>query len=116
MGLKPTRYYSKIQEKTVAKEFGGKLSSNSGAAKFSAGDVYTKDVLFECKTVTKESKSYSVKKEVLEKLKKEAFELGKQFPVMVFNFEPGGELFFVVSQKHFKKLIEAYTEIQEKDI
>ena len=113
MGLKPTRYYSNLQEKKVAKEFGGKLSSNSGAAKFSAGDVYTKDILFECKTVTKEAKSYSVKREVLEKLKREAFELGKQFPIMAFNFEPDGELFFVIPQKQFKKLMEIYTEYQE---
>lgn len=110
MGLRPTRYYSNKQEKTVAKEFGGKLSANSGAAKFSVGDVYTQSILFECKTVTKPVKSYSVKKEVLDKLKREAFEGRKEFPVMVFNFEPDGELYYVLPQNKFKMLMECYTE------
>ena len=113
MGLRPTRYYSNKQEKQVAKIFDGKLSSNSGAAKFSAGDVYTDSILFECKTVTKPAKSYSIKNEVLQKLKKEAFELGKQFPILVFNFEPDGELFYVIPQKQFKQLLEAYTQYEE---
>lgn len=108
--VRPTRYYSNRQEKQVAKDMNGKRSSNSGAAKFSCGDVYTNLTLFECKTVTKECKSYSVKKEVLDKLKKEAFELGKEFSIMVFNFKPDGEMFYVVPEKQFKRLIETYTE------
>lgn len=110
--VRPTRYYSSRQEKKVAKDVGGKLSVNSGAAKFSCGDVYTDLALYECKTVTKEVKSYSVKKDVLNKLKREAFESGKQFPIMVFNFKPDGEMFYVLPEKQFKWLMENYTNNQ----
>lgn len=111
--VRPTRYYSNKQEKEVAKIVDGHRSSNSGAAKFSAGDVYTRDFLYECKTTTKSVKSYSIKKEVLEKLKKESFELGKLFSVLVFNFGPDEELYYVLNQRQFLKLLNAYTEIEQ---
>ena len=103
----PTRYYSKRQEKQVAKLVDGNTTSNSGAANFCAGDVIGSDnTLYECKTVTKQVKSYAIKKEVLDKIQKEAFAMKKSNAVMAFNFEPDGELFFVLRQKHYKELLE----------
>ena len=67
---KPTRFYSNRQEKAVAKAVGGKQVSNSGATAFSKGDVRTADWLIECKTCTTEKKSFSIKKEGLERIKK----------------------------------------------
>ena len=67
---RPTRFYSAKQEKQVAKIVDGKVNANSGAAPFCAGDVVKDNFLIECKTTTKEVKSYSIKKDVLLKIKK----------------------------------------------
>jgi len=109
---RPTRYYSSKQEKQVAKLIDGKVNANSGAAPFCAGDVVKDNFLIECKTTTKETKSYSVKKSVLQKIKKEAFEMGKDYPILAFNFEPNGENYFVLSQKHFQELIQNSTNLR----
>lgn len=102
----PTRFYSKKQEKTVAKLVDGKTTSNSGASNFCAGDVIGSDnTLYECKTVINPVKSYSVKKSVLDKIQKEAFEMGKSNAVLVFNFEPGGKNYFVLNEKQYLELI-----------
>ena len=70
---KPTRWYSDRQEKRVAKTLKGRQTANSGATKWSKGDVVTDDWLIEAKTVTKEQKTFSIKKEWLLKNKEEAF-------------------------------------------
>lgn len=60
-----TRYYSTMQEDYVAKTLKGKLVPNSGAGKFSGGDIVNKEasILVECKTCMKEKDSFSIKKE-----------------------------------------------------
>ena len=61
---KPTRYYSKNQEKEVAKRLGGSTTLNSGATPFQKGDINVGNLLLiECKTKTKDSDSISIKKE-----------------------------------------------------
>ena len=60
---RPTRFFSSRQEKTVAKSLGGRPTANSGATRFGGGDVTTENVLLECKTCTKEQKSFTIKKE-----------------------------------------------------
>lgn len=102
----PTRFFSEKQEKQVAKIVGGRRTSNSGASNFCAGDVTTETLLYECKTVTKPVKSYSIKKEVLDKIHKEAFEMGKENAVLAFNFEPSGKNYFVLTEEHYKQLIQ----------
>ena len=64
-----TRYYSSLQESKVAKILKGNTVSNSGAGHFAKGDVIVDeaDLLVECKTVTKEKNSFSIKKEWLDK-------------------------------------------------
>lgn len=103
--MKPTRFYSSRQEKKVAKELGGKQVSNSGAARFVAGDVELDEWLIECKTVTKEQKSFSVKREWLDKNKEEAFSRNKRFSALAFNF--GDDInYYIVDEKTFKKLFD----------
>ena len=103
-----TRHYSTNQEKQVAKRIGGKRTSNSGATLFSKGDIKTKDFLIECKTVTKEQKSFSIKKDWITKLKEEAFAMGKSSWAISFNF--GGENsireenYYIISENTFKIL------------
>ena len=106
--VRPTRYYSSKQEKQVAKLLNGKVNANSGAAPFVAGDVVADNILVECKTTTKPCNSFSVKKAVLEKVKQEAYETGRDRAVVAFNFEPDGENYFILDTKFYKELIELY--------
>lgn len=65
-----TRKYSNLQERRIAKKLQGKKQLNSGATMFAKGDVITDNFLVECKTKIKDSKSISIQKEWIEKLKK----------------------------------------------
>ena len=94
-----TRKFSKRQEKQVAKEINGKVQPNSGATPFYKGDVVTKHFLTDCKTSVENKKSYSVKFEDIEKLKKERFGSGKQYEALVFNFGPDTENLYVVTKR-----------------
>lgn len=99
-----TRYYSSKQEKYIAKLLGGKTTSNSGAAKFNAGDVLTDDWLIECKTTIAPKKSFSIAKEWLLKNERERRDLQKPFSALCFQFEEDGENYFVVNENIFKEM------------
>ena len=100
---RPTRFYSKQQEKRVAKVVGGKRTANSGATMFSKGDVNTDLFLLECKTCTEPRKSFTLKKEWFDKNKEEAFAMRKDYSAVVFDFGDG-EDFYVIDQRLFQKL------------
>ena len=100
-----TRYYSNIQERRVAKAVGGKTVANSGASLFGKGDIRTDNVLIECKTVTKPAKSFSIKKEWLDKNEEEAFAMGKFYSALAFNFGPDEPNYYVVNEKMFQMLL-----------
>ncbi len=104
--MRPTRFYSNRQEKQVAKEVGGRKTANSGATKWSKGDVTTDEWLLECKTVTSPRNSFSVKKEWIEKNREEAFQMGKHHSAVVIQFEPDGENFYLIDSREFKRLLE----------
>lgn len=102
--VKPTRFYSNRQEKSVAKVLGGKQVSNSGATAFNKGDVIIENWLIECKTSVSEKKSFSIKKEWLEKNAEEAFAMGKEYNALCFDFGNNGNRYYVVDEKTFLKL------------
>ena len=108
---KPTRWYSNKQEQKVAKTIGGKQTANSGATKWSKGDVRTDDFLIECKTCEKEKKSFSIKKEWLEKNKEEAFAMGKSYNALAFDFGDNGKRYYVIDERLFKQLVNYLEEI-----
>lgn len=110
MKVKPTRFYSNRQEKKVAKAVSGKKVANSGATAFNKGDVTTDTFLLECKTCIENKKSFSIKKEWLEKNKEEAFAMGKDYSALVFNFGPDSENYYVIDEKLFKLLIKEVEE------
>lgn len=107
---RPTRYYSNRQEKSVSKHLGGRTTVNSGAGKFSGGDVLTDNILVECKTVTKPQASFSIRKDWLEKVKGEALSLRKPFSCLAFSFEPDGKNYYVIDDVMMKILIEKLEE------
>lgn len=105
-----TRKFSSRQEKDIAKKLGGKVQPNSGAANFVAGDVKLDFVLIDAKTVTTLQKSVSIKEEWFEKIRLEAFAMGKDMSCIAFNYGPGKPNYYAVSERDFKELLEAYKE------
>ena len=103
--IKPTRFYSNRQEKRVAKATKGKQTANSGATKFSKGDIRTATFLIECKTSVSEKQSFTIKKEWLEKNKEEAFAMNKPYSALAFDFGDN-ENHYVIDEKLFKLLLE----------
>ena len=101
---RPTRFYSSKQEKHIAKELGGKKVANSGATAFNKGDIVLDAWLLEAKTKTKETNSFSIKKEWLEKNKEEAFAMRKSYNALVFDFGDGHN-YYVIDEKTFKEVL-----------
>lgn len=102
---KSTRYYSGRQERKVARSLNGRTVANSGASNFVAGDVVTGNWLIECKTCTKEKQSFSIKHDWLIKNKEEAFDMGKEYNALAFNFGPDTQNYYVIDEYTFKELI-----------
>lgn len=108
-----TRFYSEKQEEHVAKALGGFRTSNSGAGKFSAGDVVipSASLLVECKTCMSEKDSFSIKKEWWDKNKLEAFEKRLSNRALVFNWGPNTENVYIISEELMKYLITKLEEV-----
>lgn len=100
-----TRYYSKRQEKKVAKAVNGKRQANSGATAFQKGDVVTQDWLIECKTKTKDCNSFTIKEDWLLKNEEEAFAMGKNNSALCIDFGPSAnKRYYVISERLFETL------------
>lgn len=109
---KPTRYYSKKQENTVAKAVGGKTTSNSGATPYDKGDVRTDLFTIECKTKTSNADSITIKKEWLEKLKNESLYMKTKYEALIFNFGPDSKNYAVIDMTLFNVLQEFLKSIE----
>ncbi len=103
--MKPTRFYSNVQEKAVAKVINGKQVTNSGATAFKKGDVENENWLIECKTKTKDCSSFTIKEDWLLKIEEEAFAMRKEHSALAFDFG-NGERYYIVSEREFKRLLE----------
>lgn len=104
-----TRYYSSLQENNVARLLGGKVTPSSGSGKWEKGDVIVKEagISVECKTTLTEKSSISVKKEWLEKHKREAWEDRMSNSAVAISFTPeGNNNYFVIDEKLMKFLVE----------
>lgn len=105
-----TRYFSERHEESVCKALGAHRQPNSGAAKFNKGDTITDQFLIECKTCMSEKESFSIKKEWIEKNRKEAFQIGKPYHALCFNFGPGSQNLYVINESLMAKLVEVIEE------
>lgn len=101
--MRPTRFYSDRQEKKVAKAVKGRQTANSGATKFSKGDVVTDNFLIECKTCTKEQKSFTIQREWFDKNDEEAFAMHKDYSAVAFDFGDGVNR-YIISESLFQQL------------
>lgn len=110
-----TRYYSDLHEKSVCKALGAVQQSNSGAGKFSKGDVVIPQcgMLLECKTTMTEKQSVSVKREWIEKNKNEGFSIRMPNNAVCFNFGPDTNNYYVINEKLMKFLVEKLIEENE---
>ena len=80
-----TKYKSNLQEKSVAKQFGGKQVIASGALWFAHSDVRNDNFLIECKTTEKDY--YSLTSKVWEKIVGEAIRDHMRIPLMAIDLE-----------------------------
>lgn len=102
-----TKYYSTRQEAYIASLLDGKVTAASGA-RWDKGDIILEDWLIECKCPMSSRKSFSIKQEWLDKNELERLEMHKPYSALVFQFEPDGENFFVLSEKTFKKMLDTF--------
>ena len=107
-----TRYYSSRQEQYIASLIEGKANSSSGSGNFNKSDVLKESasLLIECKTSVSEKSSFSIKKDWLTKVKKEAFEMRLSHTILAFEFAPKTENYFVIDESLFKFLVEKLEE------
>lgn len=90
----------------MAKAVGGHKVANSGATTFNKGDVVTDKFLIECKTCTKEQKTFTIKREWIVKNREEAFAMGKSYSAIAIDFGDG-EQHYIVGQSLFDRLLNA---------
>ena len=107
-----TRYYSDKQEKAVCRALGARQTSNSGANKFEKGDVIQEEasLLIECKTMTSERASISIKKDWLDKNKEEAYRNRLNNNCLAINFGPDTPNYYIISEKLMMFLVEKLIE------
>lgn len=93
-------------EKKAAKKISGRVTPASGALSFNKADVRSDFVRMECKTT--EKKSYSIKKELLLKIRKETEP--HKIPVFNIQFEQdSGHLnYYIVDEGWFLQLLELW--------
>lgn len=107
MNKNPTRYYSRKQEEYVANYLGGRLTPNSGATAFQKGDiVYDTFAIIECKTKEKEVTQVAIKKEWIETLKQESFNVGRPYWSIIFDFGKVGDEYAIIPLNDYKEFLE----------
>ena len=110
MDQRTTRSVSKAQEKRIAKQLGGRRTPNSGATKFQKSDIYIGDEWsIEAKTTMTPKKSFTIKKQWLDKMKEEQFACNKSYSALCFDFGDEKECYYVIDENMFKQLL-AYTQ------
>ena len=102
---KTTRESSTDQEKQIAKSLKAKRTSNSGATFFGkGGDLIKDDWTIEAKTCQSHKKSFSIKKEWIEKLRFESLHNGTKHNALAFQFGPEEENFYIIDENTFNSL------------
>ena len=112
-----TRYYSEKHENSVCRALGGTRQPNSGAAKFSVGDVSiplgSSKMLIECKTCMGDKDSFSIKREWIIKNREEA-KLGRYSnSAICFNFGPSvshSDNLYIINEQLMAYLVSKLTE------
>ena len=108
------RKVSKKQEARLAKTLGGKRQLNSGATPFQKGDVITELFAIEAKTSMTPKQSISIQRAWIDKIRREAFAMGKPYSAVAFDFGTrflgNKETFYIIDERLFMKLHEKLEE------
>lgn len=112
---KPTRFFSKKQERRGNALLGLDNTANSGATVFMKGDGRDRHLLMEWKTLTKPQQSHSLKKEWFDKNLEEAFATGRRFSAVGFDFGDGKD-YVAVDARDFKEFYDAWKTLHGEDI
>lgn len=110
----PNRYYSSRQEKSVAKAINGRTTPNSGATLTVKGDVISGDMrgfLYECKTCTKDQKSFTLQEAWFKKNLEESIFMKKDYTAIVFNFGPDKPNYYVLDERTFLEMKDALEKV-----
>ncbi len=95
------------QDKRVSKKSGFNIQLNSGAMAGRKGDLIGYNILTETKTVETPRKTFQIKREWLDKIALQAFEMGKELGILIFSFGDS-EDFVCLRSEDFYKLYEIY--------
>lgn len=109
-----TRWYSDRHEKQVASELDLDVQVSSGSRPFHKGDVVSRHITIDCKTVTKPQKAVSIPEAWFKKIDEESITNGTELSGIAFNYEPGGDSYVAVPITQFRKLLDCYREINEE--
>ena len=102
-----TRDISNKQENFVALMLGGTTTPNSGAGHTKKGDILIADFcVVEFKTKMKPCTSFSIKKEWIDTVRKEAFEMNRTDWAIVFDFGVLGDEYAVIPLNDYKEFLE----------
>lgn len=101
---RPTRFFSKRQEDAIAKSLGGSRQLNSGATKFSKGDVEVGDWVIEAKTKVVPSDTMTIYKDWFTAVERERQEMLKSYSAVAFSFGDGVN-YYAVDERTFKFLL-----------
>ena len=102
-----TRDVSSKQENFVALMLGGTTTPNSGAGHTKKGDILIDDFgVVECKTKMKPCTSFSIKKEWIDTVRKEAFEMNRTDWAIVFDFGVLGDEYAVIPLSDYREFLE----------
>ena len=107
-----TKFYSTNHESSIARAIGGETIKGSGNGHFTKGDVVHEgaNMVIEAKCTMTPKKSISIKKEWIDKNKKESLAMRKSNQAICINFEPNGENYYLINESLFKFLIDKLTE------
>ena len=107
-----TRAYSDEHERSVCRELGAHQTPNSGAGRFTKGDVIHNEasLLIECKCSMTEKQSVSIKKEWIETSKQNAFTNRLSNSCLCINFAPKSQNYYLIDSKLMEVLVNALTE------
>lgn len=101
---RPTRFFSKRQEDSVARALGGARQLNSGAGNMNKGDVIAHDWVIECKTKIIPSDTITVHKEWFNSVEADRKAEAKSYAAVCFSFGDGVN-YYAVDEKTFKFLM-----------
>lgn len=102
--MRSTREISDKHERDVASRLGLRTVSGSGSSPFEKGDVKGDDILIECKTKMKASKSFTIQRDWMDKLVRLARGMGKSTYALALNFGDGDN-FYILTERHMKEYL-----------